>query len=217
MLLVVGIVAAVASGVPFPVLGILFGQLIDDITSTSCDSVTETSGRYQTAVNEKVLTVVYLGIGNIVLIYVYIVSWNLFGERLAQRTREKYLRTLLQKELAFFDSHSPGEVSSRLNSDINTIQQGTSEKVGIVLNALSFFVTAYTIAFIKDAALGGMLVALCPAFLLMALISGHYVGKYSQIMSTNISSASSVALGTSNPRVRFTSATTAFVLQVNII
>lgn len=197
VLLVVGLITAIASVVPFPLLGILFGQLIDDVNGASCGSSGNTAVSLQSQVNSKVLTVVYLGIANLVLIYVYIVSWNLFGERLAQRTREQYLQTLLRKEISFFDDLSPGEISNHFNSEISTIQQGTSEKVGIVLNAISFFVTAYTIAFLKDAALGGMLVALCPAFLLMALIGGHYIGKYSQVMSSNVASASSIALGTS--------------------
>ena len=193
-LLIVGTVTAIASGVPFPLLGILFGQLMDDLNSATCNDSDARSSSVQPDVNSKVLTVVYIGIANLVLIYLYIVSWNLYGERLAQRIRERYLRRLLYKDVSFFDKLSPGEVSSHLNADIATIQQGTSEKVGIVLNAISFFVAAYTIAFIKDAELGGMLVSLTPAFLLMSLVGGYFVGKYSGTMSSNVSSASSIAL-----------------------
>lgn len=106
----------------------------------------------------------------------------------------KYFRNLLHNGIPFFDHLSPGEVSSHLNADISTIQAGTSEKVGIVLNAVSFFVAAYTIAFIKNARLGGMLVSLTPAFLLMSPVGGHYIGKFSGVMSSKISSASSIAL-----------------------
>ncbi|KAK5076775.1 hypothetical protein LTS08_005946 [Lithohypha guttulata] len=194
-LLVIGFFAAIASGVPFPVLGILFGELIDDINGATCTNTNSNASTYQSSVDSKVLTVVYIALANLVLIYVYIVSWNLFGERLSLRIRERYLRSLLNKDVSFFDSKmSPGEVSNHLNADITTIQQGTSEKVGIVLNAISFFVTAYTIAFIKDAPLGGMLVSLTPAFLLMALVGGHFVGKYVGAMSANVSTASSLAL-----------------------
>lgn len=196
-LLACAVLSAIASGVPFPILGILFGQLIDDISAASCNGASPNgtdASVYQSDVNSKVLVVVYIGIANLALIYIYIVSWNLFGERLAQRLREKYLRSLLHKDVSFFDRLSPGEVSSHLNADITTIQQGISEKVGIVLNAISFFITAYAIAFIKDAKLGGMLVSLTPAFLLMSLVGGHYIGKYAGVMSTQISSASSIAL-----------------------
>ncbi|KAK5936709.1 hypothetical protein PMZ80_011080 [Knufia obscura] len=193
-LLVIGIIAAIAGGVPIPVLGIIFGQLMDDLNSASCDNATSSSSKVQSDVNSKVLIVVYIGIAKLVLIYVYIVCWSLFGYRLAQRIRERYIQSLLHKDISFFDKLSPGEVSSHLNADIDTIQQGSSEKVGIVLNAVSFFIAAYTIAFIKDPALGGMLVSLTPAFLLMSLVGGHFIGKYSGAMSSKTSSASSIAL-----------------------
>ena len=192
-LLVVGSIAAIAAGVPFPVLGILFGQLIDDINSATCAVEQSTNVSYQSAVNDKVLTVIYIGLGQLCLIYIYILCWNLSGERLAQRLREKYFLSLLRQEPSFFDDLPSGEVSSRLNNDITTIQSGTSEKVGIVLNAISFFITAYTIAFIKDARLGGMLVSLIPALMAMTLVGSYYVGKYSTGISNFVSSAASIA------------------------
>lgn len=194
-LLIVGVISAIASGAPFPIVGILVGQIFDDFNAATCNETASTED-YQSQVNEKLLVIVYIAIANLVLIYIYIVSWNLFGERLAQRVRERYLKSLLHKEISFFDSLSSGEVASHLNADIETILQGTSQKVGIVINAVSFFVTAYTIAFIKYAPLGGMLTSLTPAFLLMALLGGHYVGKYVGQISGKIASASSIALET---------------------
>lgn len=194
-LLIVGTISAIASGIPFPIVGILVGEIFDEFNAAACNEASSTAS-YQAEVNDKLLTIVYVGIANLVLIYVYIVSWNLFGERLAQRIREKYLKSLLHKEVSFFDSLGSGEVASHLNADIDTILQGTSQKVGIVFNAISFFVTAYTIAFIKYAPLGGMLTSLTPAFLLMSLVGGHYVGKYVGQMSSKVASASSIALET---------------------
>ncbi|KAH3004512.1 hypothetical protein KXV73_000652, partial [Aspergillus fumigatus] len=34
--LLLGIISAVASGVPFPLIGILFGQLLDDFNAVTC-------------------------------------------------------------------------------------------------------------------------------------------------------------------------------------
>ncbi|ETN36198.1 uncharacterized protein HMPREF1541_08475 [Cyphellophora europaea CBS 101466] len=195
-LLFCGTVTAIASGTPVPILGIIFGQLMDDLNSATCeasDSSLFTRDTLRASINNKVLTVVYIAIGNLVLIYVYIVSWNLFGERLAQRVREKYLRDMLSKDIAFFDHVSPGEMANNLDADVNAIKQGTSQKVGVVINAISFFIAAYTIAFIKNARLGGILVSLTPAFLLMALVGGHFIGRFTGAMSTSVASASNIA------------------------
>ncbi|EGC40705.1 ABC multidrug transporter [Histoplasma capsulatum var. duboisii H88] len=194
ILLTLGILAAIASGVPFPLMGIIFGQLVDNLNSASCNTDSQRGSAYQSEVNDKALKVVYVGIAYFVLVYIYVASWNLFGERLAQRLRERYFKSLLRQDASFFDNMPAGEAASRLTSDITTIQQGTSEKVGIVLNSISFFITAYIIAFVKDAKLGGELVSLTPAYLLMSLVGGYYTQKYASAMLKNVAGASSVAM-----------------------
>ncbi|KAK6822904.1 hypothetical protein PG987_014449 [Apiospora arundinis] len=196
-LLVTGTLSCIAAGVPFPLIGIIFGQLLDNLNSATCAAgggATDDPVQYQAAVNDKVLKVFYLALAQFVLIYIYIVSWNLFGDRLAHRLRAKYFRSLLKQEVSFFDKLPAGEVSSRLSGDIAIIKSGTSEKVGLVLGVMAMFVTAYIVAFIKYAKLAGILVSLLPAFLCMGIVGGHYVGKYSGLVSGHIAAASSVAL-----------------------
>ncbi|KAI1938758.1 mitochondrial chaperone [Ophidiomyces ophidiicola] len=199
LLLLGGILAATASGVSFPLLGVLFGQVVDDLNSATCNAGIANISAYQSSVNDKVLKVVYVGIAYFILAYISIVCWSLTGERLAQRIRQKYFRALLNQDIAFFDNLPAGAVSSRLNGDIATIQNGTSEKVGLVLNSISFFVSGYIVAFIKDAKLGGALVSLLPAFLLMSLLGGAYIQKYTGRVVENVTASTSVALeGLSN-------------------
>lgn len=193
LLLFVGVVAAIAAGIPFPLLGIIFGQLVDSLNTATCNSEEGGNLSYQSAVDAKVLQVVYITIASFFAIYIYIVAWSLVGERLVQRLRDQYFRSLLRQEASFFDNLPAGEVSSRLNGDIGTIQAGTSEKVGIVISSTSFFVTAYIVAFLKDAKLAGMLVSLVPAFMIMSLVGSYYTEKYAGQMSGHIGSASSIA------------------------
>jgi ATP-binding cassette subfamily B (MDR/TAP) protein 1 len=194
-LLLVGTLSAMAAGVPFPLIGIVFGQLLDDLNSATCanDSAGDTE-QYQQSTNSKVLLVVYLAVAQFVCIYLYIVSWNLFGDRLAHRLRSKYFRSLLRQEVGYFDKLPAGDVSSRLTTDINTIKGGTSEKVGVVIGVVSMFVTAYIVAFVKYAKLAGILVSLFPAFMLMGILGGYYVGKFSGLVSNHVAAASSIAL-----------------------
>ncbi|KAF2801819.1 P-loop containing nucleoside triphosphate hydrolase protein [Mytilinidion resinicola] len=174
-------------------MGILFGQLVDDLNSATCSAGIGDADAYQSSVDDKVLQVVYISIGGFAAIYIYVLSWSLVGQRLAQRIREKYFKSLLRQQVSFFDNLQAGEVSSRLNGDITIIQTGTSEKVGICIASCSFFVTAYIVAFIKDARLAGILVSLVPAFLLMSLVGGKFVGKYSTQMTNYAASAASIA------------------------
>ncbi|KAL4806917.1 P-loop containing nucleoside triphosphate hydrolase protein [Aspergillus unguis] len=194
LVLFIGLLSSIASGVPFPIMAIVFGQLVDDMNSSTCNATPENADAYQAAINDKVLQIVYIGIAYFVLIYIYVFCWNISGEWLAQRLREKYFQSLLKQDASFFDNLAPGEASSRITGDISVIQQGTSEKVGIVLNSIAFFVTSYVVAFIKDAKLAGMLVSLAPAYLIMSLVGGYFVRKYFGRALECMGAASSVAL-----------------------
>jgi ATP-binding cassette subfamily B (MDR/TAP) protein 1 len=194
-ILLTGLVAAIASGVPFPIMSIVFGQLVNGLNSATCEISSEAdASAHQNDINSKILMIVYVGIAYFALIYIYTFCWNLSGERLAQRLREKYFGSILRQDATFFDNLPAGEVSSRITGEISVIQQGTNEKVGIVMNSVSFFIAAYVVAFIMEPKLAGMLVSLTPAYLVMAMGGGYFVQKYFGQSMKSTGEASSVAL-----------------------
>ena len=193
LLLVIGLGAAIAAGIPFPLLGVLFGELVDDLSSTECGSSGKSAAELQSGVNQKLTLVLYVTVANFLLVYLHTSCWSLFGERLVSRLRQRYFRSLLRQEVAFFDSLPPGEVSSRLTADIEIIRSGTSEKVGICISSFSYLAGAYVVAFVKHARLAGILMSLIPAYLVMAVVGGKYIGRYTGRMSDHISATISTA------------------------
>ncbi|KAF0316321.1 ABC multidrug transporter [Colletotrichum asianum] len=194
-LIIFASLTAIAAGVPFPLMGVLFGELVDNMNSATCAAEDGVDAfAYESAINDKVVKTVAVGCAALVLIYSYILAWSIISQRLAQRMRTKYVSSLLKQPPSFFDKRAAaGEVSSRLHGDITAIQSGTSEKVGIILASLSFFVTVFIIAFTKQPKLAGMLVSMFPAFLLSSFLGGSYITKYSGIMTQAAASASSIA------------------------
>lgn len=175
-------------------MGIVFGQLLNDLNSATCEVAEGASADdIQDGVNQKVLLLLYIGIASFFLIYIYVVSWAIFSRRLETRLRDRYFQTLLRQDASFYDTRQAGELSSRLNTDIQAVQSGTSEKAGMVIACVSFFLTAYIVSFIKNWRLAAMLISLIPAFLLMAGIGSAFTQKFSIAMSEGIASASSIA------------------------
>ncbi|KAF4335567.1 multidrug resistance 1 2 3 (p glyco 1 2 3) [Fusarium beomiforme] len=197
LLLVVGTLAACAAGSPFPVMAIIFGQLVNDLNTASCDNgeiVSQYSPKeLQDSINEKVVTITWIGVISFALIYTYIVSWSIFSRRLENRIRDRYFMSILLQDATFFDKRQAGEITSRLNADIQAIQSGTSEKVGIILGCISFFISSYVVAFVKNTTLAGILVSLVPAFMLLATLGSMFTAKFVTAMSEKIASASSIA------------------------
>ncbi|OLN96215.1 Leptomycin B resistance protein pmd1-like protein 3 [Colletotrichum chlorophyti] len=194
-LVLFGTITAIAAGVPFPLMGIIFGQLVDNMNGATCAAEDNLDAfAYESAINQKVIQTAYVGAIALVLIYSYILSWSIISQRLAQRMRTKYVSALLRQPPSYFDKRAAaGEVSSRLHGDITAIQAGTSEKVGVVIASLSFFVTVFIIAFMKQPKLAGMLVSMLPAFMLSSFVGGSYITKHAGRMTEAIASASSIA------------------------
>ena len=193
LLLAVGTLAAIGAGIPFPLLSILFGELVDDLNSASCNAPQKVDESHlQSSVTQKVLYMIYISIGNFVAIYIHASCWSLFGERLVGRLRRQYFRSLLHQEMAFFDTLPAGEVSTRLTTDMETIRAGTSEKVGIFTSSLAYFVGAYIVAFMKVPKLAGMLTFMIPAFIMMVFVGGRYVGRYTSRTSHHLAAAAAL-------------------------
>ncbi|CAJ2509257.1 Uu.00g142830.m01.CDS01 [Anthostomella pinea] len=194
VLLIVGSITAIAAGVPFPLIGILFGQLVDDLNAATCNAESNTDPfQYEGAIDHVVVQIVYVAAAQFVLIYCYAACWNVQSQRLSHRLRERYFRSLLRQEPSFFDDKHAGEISTRLTEDFAAIESGASEKVGRLLGQLSFFVTAYVVAFIKQPVLAGILVSLVPAFLLMSFLGSHFFKKYAVKATVSFGAASSIA------------------------
>jgi ABC-type multidrug transport system fused ATPase/permease subunit len=189
LLITVGTFFAIAAGVPEPLLGVVLGQLINELNEVACS----TTVYDPSSVRKKVLYLIYITIFNFAAIYIYASCWALVSERLARRYRKSYFRSLIRQEAAFHDNLPSGQVISRLVSDIETLQSGTSEKVGIYIATISYFVTAYVVAFIKVPVIAGILIAAIPCFFAMAMIGGHLASRYGTRVGKNVDLATSIA------------------------
>ncbi|RCI16400.1 hypothetical protein L249_2862 [Ophiocordyceps polyrhachis-furcata BCC 54312] len=192
VLLFVATFGSILAGLPFPVMFIVFGELLDQVNTASCSEGPVSESYYQ-SLSTKVLLTVCVAVANFVSIYVSAGAWSLFGERLVRRLRYNYLRILLRQDISFFESLSAGDVAARLDSDLLTIQTGVSEKVGIVIQSVSYFIAAYSVSFVKDAKLAAMLISLVPAFFFMTFIGTHLSGKYRNAVEKNLEPANALA------------------------
>ncbi|RAL17384.1 ABC transporter ATP-binding protein [Aspergillus homomorphus CBS 101889] len=187
-----------SAGIPEPLLGIVLGQLINELNDVSCSATTYNPSSVRT----KVLYLIYITIFNFAAIYIYAACWALISERLARRYRKAYFRSLIRQDAAFHDTLPSGQVISRLVSDIETVQSGTSEKVGIYIATLSYFITAYIVAFIKVPIVAGILVAIVPCFFAMSLLGGHFTSRYGNRVGKHVDQATSIASSSlSHPRI----------------
>ncbi|KAI9831570.1 MAG: hypothetical protein M1819_004801 [Sarea resinae] len=110
-------------------------------------------------------------------------------------------------ELSYFEVEAPDgydgltvlQITNRLTADTQAIQLGTSEKVGLFIQSISYFVTAFTVGFILNAKLTGILfAAVIPSMLIIVCLGTTFVSKLSKRASECTALATSVAEGAIN-------------------
>ncbi|KAK5681230.1 hypothetical protein LTS10_006992 [Elasticomyces elasticus] len=140
-------ICAIAGGAVMPLMTIVFGSLAGTFQGFFLGTVT--GAQFSAKISHLTLYFVYLAIGEFVTIYVATVGWIYTGEHISAKIREHYLASILRQNIGYFDKLGAGEITTRITSDTNLVQDGISEKVGLTLTAIATFVTAYVIGYIK--------------------------------------------------------------------
>lgn len=159
------LLSAIAAGVPLPIMSFVTGQVIDDF-GTDFDSV-----------KNKVWILVLIAVAFFILSWSYMALFSQIGMKNGVRLRESYVQALLHAEVYEVEGRG-AEVSSKLGSSIHLVQSGTGDKAGLLLQSISYFVTAFIVGFIRNATLTAILLPVVPVFLIIVTIGSKLTGKY---------------------------------------
>lgn len=107
-----------------------------------------------------------------VTVYISIVGFSYTGERITQQIRELYLRAIFRQNIAFFDFLGSGEITTRISSDMNLVQDGIGQKIGLFISGTSMFVSAIIVGFVRSWKLTLIMLSATVALVLMMAING---------------------------------------------
>lgn len=179
-IMVVSFIAAIATGATMPLMTLVYGNFAGSFTSFSVDAIA--AARFQHQINQFTLYFVYLGIASFVCSYISILGFSFTGERITQQIRELYLRAIFRQNIAFFDFLGSGEITTRISSDMNLVQDGIGQKIGLFVTGISMFVCGLIIAFIRSWKLSLIMLSAVVALILMMGLCGALMKK-SQVKS----------------------------------
>lgn len=165
----------------------MFGQLTG--TFQGFFNGTLSSSQFNSDLSGFTLYFVYLAVAEFITIYICTAGFIYTGEHITQKIREQYLAAIMRQNIAYFDKLGAGEITTRITADTNLVQDGISEKVGLTMTALSAFITAFVIGFVKSWKL--TLILSSTVFAIVAIMGGgsSFMIKY------NKQSLASYALG----------------------
>lgn len=133
------------------------------------------------AINRDALLLVYVGIAMFGSTYIYMASWVYTGESITGRIREAYLTAVLRQEIAYFDVVGPGEITTRIQNDIQLIQEGISDKIPMSAMFVATFVAGFIVAYVKSWQLSLAMSSILPCIIGAGAVMNVFITKYQQV------------------------------------
>lgn len=190
-LLIIAAISSIISGAALPLFTLIFGNITQVFTNFIVYGTNP--DEFQSTVNSDTLFFIYLGLGICAASFIQTFLHVDRGEVIASRIREEYLKAILKQNIGYFDRVGAGEVTTRITSDINQIQDGISEKVGLILAGFATFFAGFVIGFIKSWRMTLILSSSVIAILLDMGICTGFIVKYTTKNLQAVGAASSIA------------------------
>ncbi|EJU03193.1 multidrug resistance protein 1 [Dacryopinax primogenitus] len=183
----IGLVCAVAAGAAQPLMTLIFGNLTTSfvnfttiVVNGTPDQIASAATDFRHTAAQDALYLVVIGIGMYVVTHLYMLIWTYTGEMNSKRVRENYLAAVLRQDVAFFDNLGAGEVATRIQTDTHLIQQGTSEKIPLIVTFIAAFVTGFVLAYIRSWRLALALTSIVPCISITGTIMNRFISGLMQ-------------------------------------
>lgn len=168
VLRVIGLCAAIASGAALPCMTLVFGSSVNEFNSYGSNK--QSSSELYHSLSHNALWFVYLFIGRYVLVYIHSACFGISGIRATQAFRQRFIKAVIRQDIAYIDSCSLGSITTTISTNVDMVENGITEKIGSLIQAISMLVAGFVVAFTQQWKL-----TLVVATTLPVLFAGFYI------------------------------------------
>ncbi|PHH52050.1 ABC transporter B family member 4 [Ceratocystis fimbriata CBS 114723] len=182
-LLCLGVVTAIGAGCTLPIVNIILGQLVYDITKFYTISTPNDPVRRElvSTIHAAVFHFIYLGAARFVLGYGTSILFQKISLQITAAFRERHLESLLSHPLSIHDALPPGWTNNALTITTEYLQVGFESHLPLLLTTSSMIISAMVVAFVYNWKLASIVFA---ALVPMAVIYALSSSPIDRVMST---------------------------------
>ncbi|KAF9345803.1 ATP-binding cassette, sub-B (MDR TAP), member 4, partial [Mortierella sp. AD094] len=169
----IGTICSIINGIGQPVVAILMGDLISNITGVDIEAGVHAV---------RIIVIKFTVVGGIMLVASYgqMCCWTLSAENQSKRIREKYLHAILRQDMTWHDTSRNSEsLNSHLSADTELILDGLAYKVGVVISGIATLIAGFVIAFTHGWKITFVLIASIPLMGATELLMSKYTADSS--------------------------------------
>ncbi|XP_047156326.1 ABC transporter B family member 1 [Vigna umbellata] len=107
--------------------------------------------------------------------------WDIVGENLTKRVREKMLTAVLKNEMAWFDQeeNESARVAARLSLDANNVRSAIGDRISVIVQNTALMLVACTAGFVLQWRLALVLVAVFPVVVAATVLQKMFMTGFS--------------------------------------
>ncbi|CAB3406640.1 unnamed protein product [Caenorhabditis bovis] len=157
LLLFIGIICAIISGVSKPILALVSGRVTNALLIYP-----PTSKQFRNKANENVY--IFLGIGIFVAItnFIQYMCFQHVCTRIMAQMRHRYVYAILRQNAGWFDKNHSGTITTKLNDNMERIREGIGDKLGILIRGVAMLCAAIVVSYIYEWRLASMMLGVAP-------------------------------------------------------
>lgn len=200
LLTLLGLAAAGLAGASMPFLSLIMGDVTNAILFYQPNPpVPIVPGRPGSAdylmseVTRAAINFVILGAVSSIAAYIQYAALQISAIRQTKQIRDAYLFSILRQDIGWHDLNMTGELTARLTADVNLVQEGIGEKLGVIMQSIAGFITGFVIAFTKGWKLSLVLLAVFPVVAVAGRIMGGQMQKRTKLAQDAFGAAGGVA------------------------
>ncbi|KAI9293023.1 P-glycoprotein [Neoconidiobolus thromboides FSU 785] len=178
VIIFLAILFSIVNGLSQPALYLLFSEIIaiyGEFQSSFTANPEAAALVLYSQVNTLCISMAIVGVVTFISSYLQLSLWLLIGESQCMKLRKKYLSSILSQEISFFDNNNTGEITNIISKDINIIQEGISDKIGLLIQYTSCFLGSFIVAFVKGWKLTLVMLTSVPLVALAGVLMSKFI------------------------------------------
>ena len=172
--LFLAIVGSIGAGISMPIMSYLTSDVYSDVGNTSESRDTEANVELMKAIvkktmNDQIKKQLIYGAVSFVCNFMSVAFWSLIGNRCTYNLKKKYFTVILSQEQGWFDSNNAFEFATKVQAQLEQVEQGIGDKIGLVLTMLSQCIVGFIFSFMSSWKLTLVMLCVAPLIIFFSL------------------------------------------------
>ncbi|GAB0184714.1 ATP-dependent translocase ABCB1 [Grus japonensis] len=197
LLMILGTLLAIAHGSSLPIAMIIFGDMTDSFVNSGGKKLSANFSLELGKLEENMTRYAYyysaIAAGVLLAAYIQTSFWTIAAGRQIKKIRENFFHAIMRQEIGWFDVNDVGELNTRLLDDVSKINEGIGDKIGLLVQAVTTFVTGFIVGLIRGWKLTLVILAVSPVLGLSAALWAKVLSAFTDKEQAAYAKAGAVA------------------------